>query len=134
MNNDTQEKVEYKDPKDLRDIPMERLRYEGNRKAHQFNNWNDFLNIMSAMRERGKDGKTGFGEFSAIEIWSIFSNRYLLLEREHLTDYKLFTKDEVLYMIQMAYNSGWQSGKYSKEEGTTQYEDSAKYMMEQAKI
>jgi hypothetical protein len=128
-------KEEYKDPKDLRDIPLERLKQEGQRAGHQFGNWNDLFNIESAMRiATGMRGEPGYGKFSEIERWSIFSNRYLLMEREHLTDYKLFTKDEVLYMIQMAFNEGWQAGAYSKEDGTSQHEASSEYMKQKQNI
>lgn len=89
---------------------------------------------MCAMRERGKDGKTGFGEFSEIEIWSIFSNRYLLMERENLSEYKLFTKQEVLQMISNAWIDGWQQRRYSDTENIDQWEAQKEYMTVQEKI
>lgn len=128
----------YKDPKDLRGIPLERLKYEGNRLGHQFTEWNNFFNVQSAIRVKGAlkpiDYHANPNQFSEIERWSIYSNRFLILDREHLTDYKLFTKDEVLKMIQAAFNDGFQNGLFSKEEGITQYESEAKYMMEKSKI
>lgn len=127
--------TEYKDPKDLRDIPLERLRWEGQRLAHQFNQWNDLFSVESAMRRcTGYSGQPGCGEFSEIERWSIFSNRYLLMEREHLTDYKLFNKDEVITMLRQAYNQGWQDKKYSEEEKIKQYEGEQKFIEEMQKI
>lgn len=127
--------TEYKDPKDLRDISLDRLLYEGNRSGHQFNNWNDFFNVESAMRRAtGKAGQAGYGEFSEIERWSILSNRYLLLEREHLTDQKLFTKDEVLRMIHDAYVRGFQDHRYADDPNTEWIESEKEYMAIQQKI
>jgi hypothetical protein len=109
----------YKDPKDLRDIPLERLKYEGNVLALQHNQWNDLFNIESAIRKH---------QLSELEKWSILSNRYLLMEREHLTDYKLFNKDEVLKMIKAAYIDGWQDRRFSSEEDKDQREHEKAYM------
>jgi hypothetical protein len=110
---------EYKDPKDLRDIPLDRLRYEGNLFAKQYNEWNDLFSIESAIRKH---------EFSDLEKWSILSSRYLLMEREHLSDYKLFTKSEVLAMIKEAYIKGWQDRRFSSEEDKDQHEHEQAYM------
>lgn len=107
------ETVEYKDPKDLRAIPIERLNFEGNRLAHQFKEWNDLFSIESAIRVNNDKNLTSLAE---IHKWSILSNRYLLMEREHLTDYKLFNKEEVLIMIRDAYYEGYEDCKYNKAE------------------
>lgn len=118
MKNLTTEQT-YKDPKDLRDIPIDRLRYEGNLFALQHDEWNDLFNIESAVRKNN---------LSELEKWSILSNRYLLLEREHLTDYKLFNKEEVLKMINEAYITGWQDRRFSSEENKKQWEAEKEYM------
>lgn len=121
--------TEYKDPKDLRSIPIERLKFEGSKLAHQFREWNDFFNIESAIRVYNKkEGLPAYEMFSEVDKWAIFSNRYLLMDREHLSDYKLFNKDEVLKMVENAYNQGFQDGMYSKEEGLKQHEASEEYM------
>jgi hypothetical protein len=131
----TETEQKYEDPKDLRDIPLERLKWEAQRLAHQFNEWNNFFSVESAMRiSTGKSGQPGYGDFSEIHRWSIVSNRWLLMDREHLSDYKLFNKEEVLKLIQSAYNSGWQDGEHSKEENLKQYEGDQKYMEQMAKI
>lgn len=131
MNTET----EYKDPKDLRDIPLDRLKWEGNRHGNQFQQWIDFFNVEAAMRiSTGKSGQSGYGEFSEIERWSIFSNRYLLMEREHLSDFKLFTKEEVLRMIHDAYVRGFQDHRYADDPNTEWMESEKEYMKERQKI
>lgn len=128
----------YKDPSDLRDIPLERLKLEGNKVGHQFTEWNNLFNVESAIRTKGAlspfDYHANPNQFTEIEKWSIYSNRFLILDREHLSDYKLFTKEEVLKMVRRSFNDGFQNGKYSKEEGIVQHEAESKYMMEQEKI
>jgi hypothetical protein len=109
----------YKDPKDLRGIPLDRLKMEGHTLALQHNQWNDLFSIESAIRKH---------QLSELEKWSILSNRYLLMEREHLTNYKLFTKDEVLSMIKDAYVNGWQDRRFSSEEDKDQREHEQAYM------
>lgn len=109
----------YKDPKDLRDIPLARLKKEGNTLALQHDEWNALFDIESAIRKH---------DLSELEKWCILSNRYLLLERENLTDYKLFTKDEVLEMINQAYVQGWQDRRFSNNEDVEQRECEMAYM------
>lgn len=109
----------YKDPEDLRDFTKDRLEFEGNQLGHQFDNWNDLFNIEVAIRKN---------ELCELYKWCILSNRYLLMERQHLTDYKLFNKDEVLKMLKDAYSQGWQDGHYSNEESTQQAETEDKYI------
>jgi hypothetical protein len=118
----------YKDPKELRYIPLERLKFEGNKLALQFNEWNAIFDIQSAIRVNNKKATDGRDSITEVQMWSILSNRYLLLEREHMTDYKLFTKDEVLRMITAAYNQGWQDGRYSEEEKKKQHEGYLDYL------
>jgi hypothetical protein len=115
---ETTEVSEYKDPKDLRSLTLERLKFEGNQLAHQFTEWNNLFNIQSAIRVRSKEHNTGFAE---IELWSIFSNRFLIMDREHLTDYKLFTKDEVLRMIDSAYHEGYNDCQYNEGNKSSEY-------------
>lgn len=105
----------YKDPKDLRAIPLERLQLEGKQKAHQFRQWNDLFDIESAIRVSNRDKDARLSE---VNKWSILSNRYLLMEREHLSDFKLFTKDEVLKMIEDAYYEGYNDCEYNGKDGT----------------
>jgi hypothetical protein len=107
--------TDYKDPSDLRNITFERLKFEGNKLGHQFNEWNNFFNIQSAIRVSGKTHNTSFTE---IEMWSIFSNRFLILDREHLSEYKLFTKQEVLKMIESAYYEGYNDCEYQDKQET----------------
>lgn len=109
----------YKDPKDLRDLTKERLEFEGNQLGHQFNEWRALFDIEIAIKKH---------EVSELYKWCALSNRYLLMEREHLTDYKLFNKDEVLKMLRDAYLQGWQDGYYSNKEKTTQTAGEEKYM------
>jgi hypothetical protein len=109
----------YKEPKDLREIPLARLKEEGNMLALQHDEWNALFDIESAIRKH---------QLSELEKWSIFSNRYLLLEREHLTSYKLFTKQEALEMINQAYVQGWQDRRFSNNEDAEQRECEKVYM------
>lgn len=112
---------DYKDPKDLRDIPLERLKYEANQLGHQFTEWNNLFNVESAIRVKGALAPINYqanpNQFSELERWSIYSNRFLIMGRDHLTDYKLFTKDEVLMMIEEAYYEGYNDADYKDKEG-----------------
>lgn len=110
MNTQEQVQREYKDPQDLRSIPIERLDLESNKGGLQFRQWHDLFSIECAIRLADK--------FSESDKWSILSQRYLLMEREHLTDFKLFTKDEVLRMIRDAYYKGFSAHEYLHEEET----------------
>ncbi len=110
---------DYKDPKDLRDIPLARLRKEGSALALQHDEWNNLFDIESAVRKL---------QLSEVEKWSILSNRYLLMDRENLTAYKLFTKEEVLGMINEAYVQGWQDRRFSNNEDAEQRERETAYM------
>lgn len=125
-------KQDYKDPKDLRGIPIERLKYEGNQLGKQFNEWNDFFNIESAIRVWNRKVETreiaAYDGISEVEKWSILSNRYLLMEREHLTDHKLFNLEEVKKMMREAYNQGWQDCQYKDEEKINQWEGEERYI------
>lgn len=119
---------DYKDPKDLREIPLSRLKYEGNKLAHQFREWNDFFDIESAIRVNNKKLNNGPDSITEVQRWSILSNRYLLMEREHLTDYKLFTKEEVLKMVHDAYVQGFNDCRYRDDKEKEWIETEKEYM------
>lgn len=119
---------DYKDPKDLRDISYERLQKEGNQHGLQFNEWSALFDIESAIRRVNNSDVPEYDKISELLKWCIFSNRYLLMDRESLTNYKLFTKEEVLRMINDAYYAGYNDCAYCKEEGTTQDQTASKYM------
>ena len=89
---------DYKDPKDLTEISKERLEFEIDNKGHQIQNWKELFDLISAINKYN---------FGVLDRWIILSNRYLLMEREHLSAHKLFTKEEVFEMIAHAYKTGW---------------------------
>ncbi len=108
----------YVDPLDLRAIPDERLKWEGNRQGLQFKEWNDLFNVEVGIRRL---------KMVEIEKWSIFSNRYLIRDRKDSTDQKLFTKEEVLREIETACHQMYQNGKFGYQ---TQHEVVKNYIDE----
>lgn len=119
---------EYKDPKDLQQLSLDRLKFEGKQLALQFNEWNAVFDIQSVIRQKNKKATTGAEQISELEMWSILSNRYLLLEREHLTDYKLFNKEEVLRMLHDAYVQGFNDCRYRDDKEQEWIETEKEYM------
>lgn len=111
MNSDkTKEEIleRYRDdPKDLRDLTLEQLEREGNRMGSQFNEWDKLFNVESAIRCHGQ------GRISELLKWCIYSNRWLILDKENMTDYKLFPKEDVIRLIKEAYNKGFQDAKFN---------------------
>lgn len=101
-----QEQEVYTDPKDLSNVPKERLEIEGNRMGLQNRDWNDLFNLEVAVRNAG---------LSELIKWCIFSNRWLIMRRKDGTDEKLFTKEEVLKIAEDVANDMYSGGAHGNE-------------------
>lgn len=115
------------EPKDLRELSKEQLLKEGNTPAAQFNEWRALFDIECAVRKH---------ELPEIDKWGILSGRWILIDRERQSDYKLFTKEEVLRMIQDAYCTGWNqcSNSYDRGIGDNKSEPFQEYMKSKESI
>lgn len=115
INNDitrsvlTEKEEVYEDPKDLRNISDERLKYEGNKSGKQSTEWMKVFNLESAIENYNNPIKKNF-PLAEINKWSILSNRFIIIDRKGNGNEKLFTKEEVLREIEEAYYSGHNDG------------------------